>query len=199
MPWWISSQEENTDKQVSGIAAGQMETKKYRSRIKAWAIFFWCIDTSIADTLTPMWRFVSPCECSGFQPFTRQHPENQGKLSALWTHEQDSEEISPVSPCVRSGYVPPFVTPFVTPSSGCIHQNRHQTRCLHYIRDVVLTSPGLFFTTLRLGKNSPGLVEAIWLLLRAYLKKTSQTVQVNDTIFATSLSEPYFCTTNPTH
>ena len=29
-----------------------METKKYRSRIKAWAIFFWCIDTSIADTLT---------------------------------------------------------------------------------------------------------------------------------------------------
>ena len=30
-----------------------METKKYRSRIKAWAIFFWCIDTSIADTLTP--------------------------------------------------------------------------------------------------------------------------------------------------
>ena len=31
-----------------------METKKYRSRIKAWAIFFWCIDTSIADTLTAL-------------------------------------------------------------------------------------------------------------------------------------------------
>ena len=33
-----------------------METKKYRSRIKAWAIFFWCIDTSIADTLTAIFK-----------------------------------------------------------------------------------------------------------------------------------------------
>ena len=29
-----------------------METKKYRSRIKTWAIFFWRVYTSIADTLT---------------------------------------------------------------------------------------------------------------------------------------------------
>ena len=34
-----------------------METKKYRSRIKAWAIFFLCIDTSIADTLTLLYAF----------------------------------------------------------------------------------------------------------------------------------------------
>ncbi|KIP61183.1 hypothetical protein ST45_08570, partial [Prevotella pectinovora] len=42
----------NTAKQVPGPAAGQMETKKYRSRIKTWAIFFLTVYTSIADTLT---------------------------------------------------------------------------------------------------------------------------------------------------
>ena len=49
-----------------------METKKYRSRIKAWAIFFWCIDTSIADTLTIARRFpgVKACSFNPSQAFT---------------------------------------------------------------------------------------------------------------------------------
>ena len=41
-----------------------METKKYRSRIETWAIFFWRIDTSIADTLTPF-GVRNPVFCGG--------------------------------------------------------------------------------------------------------------------------------------
>ena len=38
-----------------------METKKYRSRIKLERYFFWCIYTSIADTLTISIRFQNFC------------------------------------------------------------------------------------------------------------------------------------------
>ena len=47
-----------------------METKKYRSRIKAWAIFFWRVSTSIAETLTSLVQIRLDCL---FEMFSRFH------------------------------------------------------------------------------------------------------------------------------
>ena len=134
-----------------------METKKYRSRIKAWAIFFWCIDTSIADTLTERLA-LSALHKRSPSVWMLWNPKLQTKNH--WKPDGNTHPVKEWTIFLREQkqYINARVKR-IAQTDGSLFSMTSPPRCpCRALREVLFTTRWLLRTTRRVGKTTPGLV-----------------------------------------